>query len=684
MNEEEIKRLLYTKPKDKLVEMFDNMTCVPIMYLFTSYDIQYLYDIATSRELTSKPKTKYKLIDSLMKPKGFIRLHAGTNRIVYRHLDINTFVAKIAIDDVGLGDNPAEFKNQHLLKPFVAKTFEVTSNGVLAFSERVEPITSLASFLLISPDAFDVLVYKILGKYVIDDVGSDYFMNWGVRKGVGPCLLDYPYVYNLDSNKLYCNKPIYPNTKFPVCGGEIDYDEGFNNLVCTICGKHYIAKDLAEDIKNNLVYFKGGFDMEVRARIKIYKNGKLVSSSVKATESIVNDGSGSYDFTNDYFGNRPKIRIKKNGIIVAGEGRELNTDMSKIKDMVPKIKIKRHNQNEQQVQEECKEVTIENIMSSEPKVNWAPKEDHSNNPQPTSLMEARMRLAAKNKEEVAATTLPPIPDGLVVMGKEKPIPVINLNDKEEVSEVPSVVYDMKSNQQLTIKTEHVDPLMQGMMAGIGVDTICGIVSGISDEERKIREKEQEAAAKAAISEETSITEEEEVVINNDISYDDPQVVEEAVIEEEQVVEETAPETEVQEEPQVEEEVDLSVLKGFKPGISSSKETNVVYTTAVDREAKEYEKDELKDLSERRLQFFKSVDNKLNHIFERNSDKNDTEEIIEICYNELKEYVRKYDKENFFNYSYNEYIEAFINNADYSRNTIDILDPIANNSLLDKY
>ena len=33
------------------------------------------------------------------------------------------------------------------------------------------------------------------------DIGTNFFMNWGIRPGFGPVLLDYPYVYELDGNK---------------------------------------------------------------------------------------------------------------------------------------------------------------------------------------------------------------------------------------------------------------------------------------------------------------------------------------------------------------------------------------------------------------------------------------------------------------------------------------------------
>ncbi len=36
----------------------------------------------------------------------------------------------------------------------------------------------------------------IIGEYVVADIGTKYFMNWGVRKFGNPVLLDYPYLLN--------------------------------------------------------------------------------------------------------------------------------------------------------------------------------------------------------------------------------------------------------------------------------------------------------------------------------------------------------------------------------------------------------------------------------------------------------------------------------------------------------
>ena len=254
--------ILYSKEKSPLEFKFDSMW-VPSMYNFlTPQDIAELHYLASSAKFSSKIDYKYKEIDRIMTNRGFKKFHCGTNRIVYSYLEDQSFLVKIALDKVGLGDNPAEYRNQFLLKPFVTKVFEVSPCGTVAMVERVEPITSRQEFMSVAEDIFDLMNECIIGKYVLEDVGTKYFMNWGLRKGFGAVLLDYTYVYELDGNKLFCNK-IDPLTGH-ICNGTIDYDDGFNNLICSECGKRYLAKSLEQSVKDKLIILKEEGEIEMK------------------------------------------------------------------------------------------------------------------------------------------------------------------------------------------------------------------------------------------------------------------------------------------------------------------------------------------------------------------------------------------------------------------------------------
>lgn len=252
---------------------FDNLIAPPLYSLLTVQDVEYFRYLATSVKYSAKINFKYEEIDKVMRARGFVKLSAGTNRVVYRYLEDQSFVVKIAIDNVGVKDNPREFINQRYFKPFVTKIFEVSPCGTVAVVERVRNIKSREEFMSIAPDIFDLLNNWFVGEYILEDVGTKYFMNWGVSDR-GPVLLDFPYVYKLDGNKLYCQQII----DGCLCDGEIDYDDGFNHLYCTKCGTEYKAVDLKKLEEQNLIVKKGQVeDMEVNVVIR--RGDKVIKTS---------------------------------------------------------------------------------------------------------------------------------------------------------------------------------------------------------------------------------------------------------------------------------------------------------------------------------------------------------------------------------------------------------------------
>lgn len=251
----DIINMLYSAHKTPLDFQFQSLQAPPLLSLISPYDIKQLNDLARDPKLSAKLNKKLEYIKSILEPRGFTKFHSGTNRIVYKFYEDQNFLIKIALDKTGLSDNPMEYQNQFLLMPFITKVFESSPCGTVGLFERVEPITSRQEFVSIAEDVFDLLNDKIIGEYVLEDVGTEYFMNWGIRKGFGPVLLDFPYCYKLDGNRLYCNQ-VDPTTMIE-CGGTIDYDLGFNNLVCTKCGKKYFARDLQSNINKQKIILKG-------------------------------------------------------------------------------------------------------------------------------------------------------------------------------------------------------------------------------------------------------------------------------------------------------------------------------------------------------------------------------------------------------------------------------------------
>lgn len=266
---------------------FDKLSAPPLAMFFAPQDIWELNGIAKSIRLSGKLQEKLRLIDNICKRRGLVKFGSGTNRVIYRHPEFNQFVFKIAYDNVALMDNFNEFRNQYFLKPFVAKTFEVSPCGTVAISERVKPITSREEFISIADDVFTLLNDFIIGKYIMADIGSQFYMNYGLREfnSFGPVLLDYSFLYELDENKIYCNKPD-PTSPTGLCEGEIGYDDGFNHLYCSKCGAKYKAIELKKKIKDNeIIVQRQG---EVKMKINL-KGGNTNANRTIETETNNND-----------------------------------------------------------------------------------------------------------------------------------------------------------------------------------------------------------------------------------------------------------------------------------------------------------------------------------------------------------------------------------------------------------
>lgn len=295
MSRVDIVNQLYRKMANTKMVEFDQISQpAPLAYFFSPTDVGDLHYIATSNKLAAKPDKKYRMISEIMGRRGFKKLASGTNRVVYKFLEDQRIVVKTALDSVGITDNPNEFYNQKFIKPYCTKVFEVTPCGTLGMFERVHPISSREEFLSVADDIYDIIINHLLGHYVVDDFGSKYFMNWAVRQGAHPVLCDFPYVFELDGAKLICNKAD-PFSPHGFCGGEIDYDDGFNHLVCKKCGKKYIARDLkkaSEGLSDGILITDRKGD--IRMNIKVTKGDKVIQT-VNTEKS-----SGTYKRTERY------------------------------------------------------------------------------------------------------------------------------------------------------------------------------------------------------------------------------------------------------------------------------------------------------------------------------------------------------------------------------------------------
>jgi len=268
---------------------FDHLYARPLYSLLTQYDIDRLNNIATSNRYAGNARKKFNAISEIMHARGFRKLSSGTNRIAYSYFEDPSIVVKVAADKTAIHDNPREFCNQKFLKPFCTKVFEVSPDGTVGLFERVRPITSREEFSTCAEDVF-LLLDLITEKYILADIGTKYFMNYGIRErnNFGPVLLDFPYLYEPDGNKLVCHKQD-PESPMGFCGGLIDYDPGYNSLYCTKCGARYRAVELGKYLAKNQIVRKGSKKMSLR--VGYSWNGKKYTNSEPGNDNVMQNAS---------------------------------------------------------------------------------------------------------------------------------------------------------------------------------------------------------------------------------------------------------------------------------------------------------------------------------------------------------------------------------------------------------
>ena len=295
---------IYRCPEEKIPERekelsnplliwYDNLKVNPLLSYFSMDDINQINQISSSVRLNNNPREKYRLIEEIMKKRGFSLIGGGTNRRTYTCDYDNRIVAKVGTDKIGFSNNLREFVNQDVLKPFCCKIFEVSPCGTLAIIESVYPIKTIEEFQLVGEDIFNVLYFKIRNKDIaMEDIGFRSYKNWGIRDNFGPVLLDYPTMYVADPKKCFCTqKDAYGR----YCNHPLDYDEGFDNIVCTKCGHRYLSKFISKKNGDNiaeLIYAAGNRFNKKKGECKM-----IISVSNRNGERVIkNLDNGKSDY----------------------------------------------------------------------------------------------------------------------------------------------------------------------------------------------------------------------------------------------------------------------------------------------------------------------------------------------------------------------------------------------------
>lgn len=270
------------KAYEREVNKFDSLqpSC-RMMDLISPREIRNLLAICKDSSLQCHIMQKFELMKRILEPLGFVRYINGTNRVCFKHNNHPDILLKVAIDEVGLKDSLSEYHVQNIFKPYVCKIYEVDPTGVVALVETVQPIKRHEQLAMVADEMYDVL-NRFFGasKYLMEDIGEKYFLNWGIREGFGLVLLDYPYLYSLDKHRSFCRrKDRYTGE---LCRGEVDYDAGFNHLYCKRCGMEYKVKEIGIKLDTAIE--------ERRSSIPMYRNDGF--DEFEPSIIYITDGNG--------------------------------------------------------------------------------------------------------------------------------------------------------------------------------------------------------------------------------------------------------------------------------------------------------------------------------------------------------------------------------------------------------
>ena len=109
----------------------------------------------------------------------------------------------------------------------------------------------------------------------------------------------------IDRSKLFCNAILLNGTK---CNGEIDYDDGYNYLICSKCGKVYKAQDLSKALINTKdVIVTKGVSKAMKIKIKSGDSTLYTINTINEAKKL----SNRYAMA-DMVANNARIKIVTN------------------------------------------------------------------------------------------------------------------------------------------------------------------------------------------------------------------------------------------------------------------------------------------------------------------------------------------------------------------------------------
>lgn len=204
--------------------------------LFSS---EVLDDLTTIMEWSSDNQLKSRKMIEYLSEFGFEDLGLGTNVLAITNPIYPGVVFKLALDCYGVADNiNDEWLSESI--PHYAKFITRDLTGIVSVQQRYTGIKSLARLNTFREEILSLL-NKLSKKYLVIDLGLNRFLNYGVDRDGEFIILDGSDLYPVSNAKtlMVCSRGVgYKGNSHKVkrCGGHLEYDEDFHELVCQKCG----------------------------------------------------------------------------------------------------------------------------------------------------------------------------------------------------------------------------------------------------------------------------------------------------------------------------------------------------------------------------------------------------------------------------------------------------------------
>lgn len=178
------------------------------------------------------------LLENDLADRGLKELGCGTNRIAFISDKDPHYVYKIALDERGIKDNNLEFKLSKMINPkYITQCIE--NIGLVAKCERIFVMNKY--LMLKYKKQVSEILTELSHDYLLNDVGYTEFLNWGIRNGNEPVILDYAYL-----------RPITQGMNFLCtygdCGGQLRYTKSFKMFKCVECGYKYSISEVQDPL----------------------------------------------------------------------------------------------------------------------------------------------------------------------------------------------------------------------------------------------------------------------------------------------------------------------------------------------------------------------------------------------------------------------------------------------------